>query len=115
MTVTTPAPGGTDRQAGDIARPAVGRPLDRIDGTAKTSGAARYAAEFPYPELAHAALVHSTVARAGSQASTALPRPVYRASSPSSPTTTRRSCDRHVARTSSGTSARASREPRSTI
>jgi xanthine dehydrogenase YagR molybdenum-binding subunit len=63
MTVTTPAPGGTDRQAGDIVRPAVGRPLDRVDGTAKTSGAARYAAEFPYPELAHAALVHSTVAR----------------------------------------------------
>ena len=61
MTVTTPA--GKDREAADAVRRAVGRPLDRLDGTAKVTGAARYAAEFPYPDLAHAALVHSTVAR----------------------------------------------------
>jgi xanthine dehydrogenase YagR molybdenum-binding subunit len=42
----------------------VGRPLDRVDGPAKTTGAARYAAEYPYPDLAHAALVHATVSRA---------------------------------------------------
>ncbi|WP_248966127.1 xanthine dehydrogenase family protein molybdopterin-binding subunit [Sphaerisporangium perillae] len=41
----------------------VGKPIDRVDGGAKTSGAARYAAEYPYPGLAYAALVHSTVAR----------------------------------------------------
>jgi xanthine dehydrogenase YagR molybdenum-binding subunit len=43
--------------------PAVGRPVDRVDGVVKTSGQARYAAEFPYPDLAHAALVHADVAR----------------------------------------------------
>ncbi len=44
-------------------RPAVGRPLDRVDGAAKTSGAARYAAEHPFADLAHAALVHATIPR----------------------------------------------------
>ncbi|MDH2425444.1 xanthine dehydrogenase family protein molybdopterin-binding subunit [Sphaerisporangium sp. TRM90804] len=42
---------------------AVGAPIDRVDGTAKTTGAARFAAEHPYPDLAHAALAHSSVAR----------------------------------------------------
>lgn len=42
-------------------QPSVGRPLDRLDGTAKTTGAARFAAEVPYPDLTHAALVHATV------------------------------------------------------
>ncbi|MGH3876029.1 MAG: xanthine dehydrogenase family protein molybdopterin-binding subunit [Actinophytocola sp.] len=41
----------------------LGRPLDRVDGTAKTSGAARYSSEYSYPNIAHAALVCSTVAR----------------------------------------------------
>ncbi|GIH26905.1 carbon-monoxide dehydrogenase large subunit [Acrocarpospora phusangensis] len=41
----------------------VGKPVDRVDGTLKATGAARYAAEFPYPDLAYAALVHATVAR----------------------------------------------------
>ena len=44
-------------------RPAVGRPVDRVDGVAKTSGASRYAAEQPHPDLAHAALVHADVPR----------------------------------------------------
>jgi xanthine dehydrogenase YagR molybdenum-binding subunit len=43
--------------------PYVGRPLDRVDGTAKTSGAARYAADHRFADLAHAALVHATVPR----------------------------------------------------
>ncbi|MBF8189259.1 xanthine dehydrogenase family protein molybdopterin-binding subunit [Nonomuraea sp. K274] len=41
----------------------VGRPLDRLDGTAKTTGEARFAAEHPYPGLTHAALVHATIPR----------------------------------------------------
>jgi xanthine dehydrogenase YagR molybdenum-binding subunit len=41
----------------------VGRGVERLDGPAKTTGRARYAAEHPYPDLAHAALVHATIAR----------------------------------------------------
>ncbi|PZG13680.1 xanthine dehydrogenase family protein molybdopterin-binding subunit [Nonomuraea aridisoli] len=41
----------------------VGRPADRFDAPEKVTGRAKYAAEFPYPDLAYAALVHSTVAR----------------------------------------------------
>ncbi|GAB3881631.1 hypothetical protein GCM10029964_038030 [Kibdelosporangium lantanae] len=41
----------------------VGKPVDRVDGPAKTTGAARFSAEYPYPDLAHAALVHATVSR----------------------------------------------------
>ncbi|MEV0384313.1 xanthine dehydrogenase family protein molybdopterin-binding subunit [Nonomuraea sp. NPDC050643] len=41
----------------------VGRPIDRLDGLAKTTGEARFAAEHQYPGLAHAALVHATIAR----------------------------------------------------
>lgn len=43
--------------------PAVGRPVDRVDGTIKTSGQARYTADIPYPDLAYGALVHADVAR----------------------------------------------------
>jgi xanthine dehydrogenase YagR molybdenum-binding subunit len=38
----------------------LGAPLDRVDGRAKVTGAARYAAEFPVPGLVHAVLVQST-------------------------------------------------------
>ncbi|WP_103342519.1 xanthine dehydrogenase family protein molybdopterin-binding subunit [Amycolatopsis sp. CA-126428] len=41
----------------------VGKPIDRVDGTAKTTGAALFSAEYPLPGLAHAALVHSTISR----------------------------------------------------
>jgi xanthine dehydrogenase YagR molybdenum-binding subunit len=41
----------------------LGQPLDRVDGHVKTTGAARYSAEQPYPNLAHAALVHATITR----------------------------------------------------
>ncbi|GAB2775112.1 xanthine dehydrogenase family protein molybdopterin-binding subunit [Amycolatopsis magusensis] len=42
---------------------AVGRSLDRVDGTAKTTGEARFAAEYPYPGLTYAAMAHATIAR----------------------------------------------------
>jgi xanthine dehydrogenase YagR molybdenum-binding subunit len=46
-----------------VAEPAgfVGCPVSRVDGAAKVTGAARYAAELDLPGLAHAALVASTV------------------------------------------------------
>jgi xanthine dehydrogenase YagR molybdenum-binding subunit len=40
----------------------VGRPLDRIDGYAKVTGAARYAADAPVGDLLYAVIVQSTVA-----------------------------------------------------
>ncbi|MBO0811191.1 MAG: xanthine dehydrogenase family protein molybdopterin-binding subunit [Microlunatus sp.] len=49
--------------AGTGHRPYVGRPVDRLDGTAKTTGQARFAAEHAYPDLAYAAMVHATIAR----------------------------------------------------
>ena len=42
---------------------AVGKPLDRVDGRLKVTGAARFTAEFDHPDLHHAALVTSTVAK----------------------------------------------------
>src|SRR3989442_14923141 len=41
---------------------AIGQPLSRVDGRLKVTGAARYAADIPIEDLAHAAIVHSTVA-----------------------------------------------------
>ena len=40
---------------------AVGAPLDRVDGRLKVTGGARYAAEFPTANVAHAVIVTSTV------------------------------------------------------
>ena len=40
----------------------IGQPLDRTDGPLKTTGGARYAAEFRLPDLCHAVMVLSTVA-----------------------------------------------------
>lgn len=40
----------------------VGEGVDRVDGPLKVTGAARYPNDFGFPELAHAALVRSTVA-----------------------------------------------------
>jgi xanthine dehydrogenase YagR molybdenum-binding subunit len=39
----------------------IGQPISRVDGPAKVAGQATYAAEFNLRNLAHAALVHSTV------------------------------------------------------
>src|SRR4051794_35000633 len=41
----------------------IGRPLDRIDGRLKVTGAARYAAEIPLTDVAHAVLVQSTIGK----------------------------------------------------
>ena len=45
------------------ASPIIGQPLDRTDGALKTTGGARYAAEFRLPGLCHAVMVLSTVPR----------------------------------------------------
>jgi xanthine dehydrogenase YagR molybdenum-binding subunit len=42
--------------------PVVGAPLDRVDGRAKVTGQARYAADQPVPNLAHGVLVTSRIA-----------------------------------------------------
>ena len=52
---------GTERTTGTTRY--VGRPVERVDGLAKVTGQARFAAEFPHPDLAYAALVHATIAR----------------------------------------------------
>ena len=41
---------------------AVGKPFQRVEGRLKVTGAARYSAEFPLPDLAHAVVVQSTAA-----------------------------------------------------
>lgn len=43
--------------------PAIGAPLDRVDGRLKVTGAARYAAEFPIANAAHAVIITSTIAK----------------------------------------------------
>lgn len=52
--------GASDRQCGFDA---VGRDLPRVDGRAKVTGAATYAAEWPVEGLVHGAVVDSAVAR----------------------------------------------------
>jgi xanthine dehydrogenase YagR molybdenum-binding subunit len=44
-------------------KPSVGAPLDRVDGRLKVTGAARYAAEFPVANTAHAVIVTSSIAK----------------------------------------------------
>jgi xanthine dehydrogenase YagR molybdenum-binding subunit len=46
-----------------MSTPSVGTPVPRIDGRAKVTGGARYAAEFNQPGQAHAVMVTSTVGR----------------------------------------------------
>ena len=41
----------------------LGQPLDRVDGPLKVKGEARFTAEFEVPDVAHAALVYSTIAK----------------------------------------------------
>ncbi|PYP63663.1 MAG: acylaldehyde oxidase [Gemmatimonadetes bacterium] len=43
--------------------PSVGAPMDRVDGRLKVTGGARYAAEYAIPNLVHAVMVTSTVAK----------------------------------------------------
>lgn len=48
----------------DIPTPvAIGQPLSRLDGRAKVTGQARYAAEYHAPDLAHGVVVCSTIAK----------------------------------------------------
>src|SRR5690606_37842979 len=42
---------------------ATGQPHSRVDGVAKVTGAAKYAAEFARPDLAYGAIVQSTIAK----------------------------------------------------
>src|SRR5688500_18669832 len=46
-----------------MSTPSVGTPLPRVDGRAKVTGAARYAAEFSQPGQGRAVMVTSTVGR----------------------------------------------------
>jgi xanthine dehydrogenase YagR molybdenum-binding subunit len=41
----------------------IGKETNRVDGVAKVTGKARYAAEFQVPDMAHGCLVLSAVAR----------------------------------------------------
>jgi xanthine dehydrogenase YagR molybdenum-binding subunit len=41
----------------------IGKPTSRVDGSAKVTGAAQYAAEYPVPDLVHGFVVSGTVAR----------------------------------------------------
>jgi xanthine dehydrogenase YagR molybdenum-binding subunit len=47
----------------ESTRPWVGQPIDRVDGRAKVTGAAVYAAEVPVANVAYAVIVGSAVAR----------------------------------------------------
>ena len=41
----------------------IGKPIDRLDGPDKVQGSAPFAAEFPVENVAHAALVYSSIAK----------------------------------------------------
>ena len=41
---------------------AIGQPISRADGRLKVTGGARYSADIPFTGLAHAAIIHSTIA-----------------------------------------------------
>ena len=41
----------------------IGQPITRVDGPAKVTGTAHYAADFPLERMAYAAVVQSTIAR----------------------------------------------------
>ena len=45
------------------AAPSVGAPINRVDGRLKVTGGARYSAEMPVANVAHAVMVTSTIAR----------------------------------------------------
>ena len=41
----------------------IGKPLDRVDGHLKVTGAAHYSADWPFDNLAYGVLITSTIAR----------------------------------------------------
>ncbi len=52
-----------DRDELSDAEQIIGKALDRLDGAEKVTGGARFAAEYPFDNLAYAALVYSTIAK----------------------------------------------------
>jgi xanthine dehydrogenase YagR molybdenum-binding subunit len=46
-----------------MSQPLVGKPLDRVDGPAKVTGAINYTADNAFPNMLHAVIVPATVAR----------------------------------------------------
>src|SRR5204863_6661840 len=55
---------GPGRRGGTLMTTAhVGKPVSRVDGRAKVSGTAKYAAEYSAPALLHGVVVSSTIAR----------------------------------------------------
>jgi len=53
----------TRESGANAAAPSVGTPLNRVDGRLKVTGGAKYAAEFPLPNVAYAVIVTSTIAK----------------------------------------------------
>lgn len=47
----------------EIREPMIGQSISRVDGRLKVTGAAHYAAEFTFENLAHAVLIKSTIAK----------------------------------------------------
>ena len=56
-------PGGTPDPLIRHQHGHIGKPLSRIDGPVKVSGAAPFAAEFPIETMVYAALAYSTIAK----------------------------------------------------
>ena len=54
---------GRRGNAGRANAASVGTPMDRVDGRLKVTGGARYAAEYAVPNIVHAVLVTSTIAK----------------------------------------------------
>ncbi|MDQ2776710.1 MAG: xanthine dehydrogenase family protein molybdopterin-binding subunit [Acidobacteriota bacterium] len=52
-----------DRDTLSEAERLIGKPIDRLDGREKVTGAAQFSAEFPLEKLAYAALAYSTIAK----------------------------------------------------
>src|SRR5690606_41893753 len=64
-------PGGARHAANPVSQanplnamaPYIGTPTSRVDGRAKVTGAARYAAEFNRPDMVHGCVVTATITR----------------------------------------------------
>jgi xanthine dehydrogenase YagR molybdenum-binding subunit len=52
-----------DDEGGLLMSTAVGKPIERVDGRAKVTGAAKYAGDFRPERFAHAVIVQSTIAK----------------------------------------------------
>ena len=63
---------------GEQGMTVIGEPITRVDGRAKVTGAAKYAAEFEIPQLAYAVMVTSTI-RQRTHPAAWIPAPALRA------------------------------------